>query len=260
VDDGSRPGAKQGEIDYLDALDPGGREHAIGKPYSDAECGTYLGRVGQIINLLPPPPARVLELGCGTGWLSVMLARRGYEVVARDISPGMIDCANKLKAAEGVPQIDFAVADYESLAADDKFDGVVFFDSLHHAVDEYAALGCAYRALRAGGVCVLSEPGSGHSRSASARDAVSRFGVTEKDMPPTLVRQMAISIGFKHVSVYPHASQVMPLLSSSLASQRSGLSGRILALPLIQPVIQPLILLLLTTWWKRRSGVVKLEK
>jgi hypothetical protein len=38
------------------------------------------------------------------------------------------------------------------------------------------------------------------------------------------------------------------------------LSGRILALPLIEPVIQPLILLLLTTWWKRRSGVVKLEK
>lgn len=40
--------------------------------------------------LLPPPPARVLDAGAGTGFLSLLLAREGYRVTAIDLAPGML--------------------------------------------------------------------------------------------------------------------------------------------------------------------------
>ena len=45
------------------------------------------------------------------------------------------------------------------------FDAAFFFDSLHHSVDEEAALRMVCRVLRPNGVCITSEPGDGHARS-----------------------------------------------------------------------------------------------
>ena len=47
---------------------------------------------------LPSPPARVADLGCGTGTLSVLLADDGYQVDGLDFSPRMVEAA-KRKAA-----------------------------------------------------------------------------------------------------------------------------------------------------------------
>jgi SAM-dependent methyltransferase len=46
---------------------------------------------GSLARLLPPAPAKVLDVGAGTGFLSVLLARLGYEVTAFDLSPGMLE-------------------------------------------------------------------------------------------------------------------------------------------------------------------------
>ena len=37
-----------------------------------------------VLAYLPPPPVRVLEVGCGTGELALALAARGHDVVAID--------------------------------------------------------------------------------------------------------------------------------------------------------------------------------
>jgi SAM-dependent methyltransferase len=50
---------------------------------------------------LPSPPARVADLGCGTGSLAVLLASMGYDVAASDISPAMVQLArHKAELAE----------------------------------------------------------------------------------------------------------------------------------------------------------------
>jgi SAM-dependent methyltransferase len=46
-------------------------------------------------SLLPGPPAKVADLGCGTGSLSVLLAQEGYEVVGVDLSARMIEVATR---------------------------------------------------------------------------------------------------------------------------------------------------------------------
>jgi len=50
-------------------------------------------------SLLPDPPARVADLGCGTGSVSVLLAESGYEVLGLDFSPRMIERAQAKAAA-----------------------------------------------------------------------------------------------------------------------------------------------------------------
>ncbi len=88
------------------------------------------------------------------------------------------------------------LSDYESLHFEEPFDCAVFYDALHHAVDERAALESAYRALRPGGILITHEPGAGHSESPESVRARELYAVTEKDMPPAHIRDLCREIGF----------------------------------------------------------------
>jgi 2-polyprenyl-3-methyl-5-hydroxy-6-metoxy-1,4-benzoquinol methylase len=59
---------------------------------------------------LPSPPATVLDLGCGTGTLSVLLASLGHSVTGLDSSPGMLAVARQKAAADGLA-IEFVEGD-----------------------------------------------------------------------------------------------------------------------------------------------------
>jgi SAM-dependent methyltransferase len=216
--------AKQGEIDYLKNLNEEELLHAVKKPFSDAACDAYLMDIAVILGLLPRPPARLLDLGCGTGWTSLLFAKRGYQVTGVDISADMIFHANLNKHREEVENARFAVGDYEDLDWQNEFDCAVFYSSLHHALDEEEALGAAYRALKPGGVCVTVEPGEGHGAEPESLNAVRKYGVTEKDMPPGRIIAAGKQVGFRAFRVYPHA----PDLKWAIYSGRSGrLLGRL---------------------------------
>jgi SAM-dependent methyltransferase len=52
--------------------------------------------------LLPTPPARVLDCGAGTGFLSLLAARLGHSVTALDVSAEMLDRLSRAATAEGL--------------------------------------------------------------------------------------------------------------------------------------------------------------
>ena len=194
--------AKQGEIDYIENIGVDGMRHALNKPFSDPRCGLYFMDLGVLFSLLPAPPARLLDLGTGTGWTSVLFAQKGYDVVGQDIAPAMIDLAHKNQENSGLPNMSFIISDYESLGMEEQFDCAVFYDSLHHAVDEESALRGVYRALKPGGVCITVEPGKGHHLAKDSLNAVQAYGVTEKEMPPHHIIQTAQQVGFSRAKVY----------------------------------------------------------
>lgn len=204
--------SKQGEIEYLRNLGAEGVRHAVNKPFSNRECPRHLAQMAALFSLLPPPPARLLDLGCGTGWTSTFFAKAGYDVVGVDICPDMIFHARQARDREGLDRLDFVESDYEDLCYRGEFDGAVFFDSLHHACDEALALGKAYEALRPGGVCLTSEPGEGHQDTPLAHEITRRFQVMEKDMPPERIVALARRIGFRGARLYPHTDALYPLL------------------------------------------------
>jgi SAM-dependent methyltransferase len=218
---------KQGEIDYLKNFGEAGVAHAVDKPFSDDEFSKHLIDLGVVASLLPPLPARVLDLGCGSGWTSCFLAKRGYQVVGQDIAPDMIELARRNQRRYQIgDNLSFLVADYEETEFADEFDGAIFFDALHHAVDEEAALRTAYRALRPGGVCITSEPGEGHSCNPHTLEAVERFHVTEKDMPIHRIIQVGKKVGFKEFHSFPHLSQW-----ASVMHRPSSVSGPMQSVP-----------------------------
>lgn len=202
--------AKDDEISYAQRIGAQGREHARDKPFSDTERGRWLQIIGSLLDLLPSPPARVLDLGCGTGWTTEFLHRSGYEAVGVDIAPDMIELARSVPARAAIT---FVVGDYESVRDLGVFDAVMFFDCLHHADDERAALRAAFDALRPGGRVVLSEPGVGHHLTPGSIQSMAEFGVTEKEMPPKHIIEVGRSVGFDRAEAYPYAFEMLEMLA-----------------------------------------------
>jgi ubiquinone/menaquinone biosynthesis C-methylase UbiE len=95
-------------------------------------------------------PARVLEIGCGTGWVAraIAAANPGAEVVGIDPSPVFIDRA-RCHAGDD-PRLEFTLADGRELPFDDAcFDAVVCHTSLCHIPGPEQVLSEAARVARA---------------------------------------------------------------------------------------------------------------
>ncbi len=126
--------------------------------------------------VLPATPARVADLGCGTGTVSVLLAEHGYEVTGIDLSPKMIDLA-RAKARLAGYSVRFDVGNAEQPELDEGEFDVVFARHVVWAMpDPVAALERWAALLVPGGRFVLVEgywsTGAG-LRAESLRAAIS---------------------------------------------------------------------------------------
>lgn len=109
-----------------------------------------------LLEELPAAPARVADLGCGTGTLSVLLAEDGYAVDGVDLSPAMVERA--VAKAAGRPGVTFAVADAaEPPLPPAAYDAVLCRHVLWALPDPEAGLRRWTTLLRPGGLLVLVE-------------------------------------------------------------------------------------------------------
>jgi SAM-dependent methyltransferase len=101
---------------------------------------------------------RVLEAGCGTGDLSLELLDRGAALTALDVSPGMVEVAQRRaeRLAPGASAGWLAAPLEETGLPDAAFDVVTGKWVLHHA-DVATAAAEVHRLLRPGGVAVFFE-------------------------------------------------------------------------------------------------------
>ncbi len=106
-----------------------------------------------LLGVLPEPPARIADLGCGTGTLSRLLVDEGYAVTGLDFSTEML-----VRAAAKVPEATFVLGDAARppLPAD-TFEVVLGRHVLWAMPDPQQAFESWLGLMRPGGIAVLVE-------------------------------------------------------------------------------------------------------
>ncbi|MEX2457643.1 MAG: class I SAM-dependent methyltransferase [Actinomycetota bacterium] len=93
-----------------------GDVHERLRAFWDADAATYDRSPGHAVadaaetgawtrafaRLLPPPPSRILDVGAGTGAMSLLAAELGHMVTALDLSPSMLEGARDKALARGL--------------------------------------------------------------------------------------------------------------------------------------------------------------
>lgn len=139
------------------------------------------------------PGERILDVGCGAGQLTRLIADTGATVTGVDSSPEMIAAA---RAA--FPEINFVVADAAQFSFAEPFDAVFSNAALHWVERAEDAIMRMSQALKPGGRFVVEFGGKGNiARIASALEQAARE-----------VRRMEV----KATNYFPSIGQYTPLL------------------------------------------------
>jgi len=108
--------------------------------------------------LTPLRPVRALDVGCGGGHASYLLARVAQDVVAFDLSPAMLQTVAAEADRRGFQHLQTCVGEVCSLPFPaNSFDVVVTRYSAHHWENLPAALAEMHRVLRPGGTLLVSD-------------------------------------------------------------------------------------------------------
>jgi trans-aconitate methyltransferase len=127
-----------------------------------------------VVQLLAPQQGeRILDLGCGTGYLTHLIARASARVIGIDKSPAMIQ-----RAQAAYPDLDFRVMSATEFAFDTPFDAVFSNATLHWVLDKETAIDHIAQTLKTGGRLILEMGGKGNVEEivVATRKVLTRHG------------------------------------------------------------------------------------
>lgn len=107
-----------------------------------------------LLDLLPPPGSRTLDLGCGEGRLGRLLRSLGHRVAGADAAPTMVRLAASHEAAAPAVLADAAALPFR----DEAFDLVVAYMCLHDMDQMPDAVAESARVMERGGRLCLAIP------------------------------------------------------------------------------------------------------
>jgi SAM-dependent methyltransferase len=158
---------------------------------ADGEPGLELVRTLELLDrYLPPPPARILDIGGGPGVYSGILAKQGYEVDLIDVVPLHVEQAKAASARQSYAPFRSRIGDARELPdRDDSCDAALLLGPLYHLPareDRLQALREALRVLRSGGFMLAV----GISRFASVLDGLRTGYLLESDFRKIVERDL----------------------------------------------------------------------
>jgi 2-polyprenyl-3-methyl-5-hydroxy-6-metoxy-1,4-benzoquinol methylase len=222
---------KQAAIDYPGKLSAERLHHLRTKPFynlanklpkfrgeegMDAETHRHFCDFANMaVALALPAGARLLDVACGSGWLSEYFARLGYDVTGIDISPALVEISEEriralpeLVDPETRIRCRFQVHDIEKAPLPERFDAIICYDAMHHFVDEQAVVRNIAAMLPAGGLLFILEgnrPPAASAGEAELVEVMQEYGTLESPFDPAylaqLLRDNALAVVGDYVSV-----------------------------------------------------------
>jgi SAM-dependent methyltransferase len=169
--------------------------------------------------------ARVADLGCGTGWSSIAIARAYPNAVVDglDVDGASIEAARANAADEGLEErVRFFTQDASDPSLDGGYAVVTIFEALHDMARPVEALAHAHRLLAGDGALIVADervaerftaPGDDLERIMYGFSVVHCLAVGRADhedsaatgtaMRPDILREYARAAGFERTTVLP---------------------------------------------------------
>ena len=167
---------------------------------------------------------KVLDLACGEGYGSALLATSASEVVGMDIAPDAIAHA---KAAYKSKNLSFKVGAMECIPLDDLFDVIVCFEAIEHILNQDLLCKEVKRLLKPNGIFIVSTPNKWvYSENGKTQNS---YHLKELDL---MELQTLLATYFQHQIIYGQktvaSSKIFPMHSPSdrVQEQRIQMSTR----------------------------------
>jgi SAM-dependent methyltransferase len=224
-----------GHRGYVEKVGRGGELWLRTKPFSappNDELPRCLHTFAHLVSTLNLGlRSQILDVGCGPGWLSELLARCGYWVTGIDISEDMVKIAEERIAAiprpiaEGVeePVAEFSAMPVRDLPWTDRFDAAVMYDTLHHFDDELETLRVIRRALVPGGRIYIEEgvrPPAGSDAERTLIQEMERYGTLESPFDPAYLTEVLEEAGFEGVTRFARVDELFEIGREKEAGDR----------------------------------------
>lgn len=133
--------------------------------FKDVEPSIHHGyNIPAIEKMLPPGQHKILDAGCGNGYVANWLSQKGHQVWGSDYSESGVELAQN-----NFPDLTFFQADL--LAGPPKivplggYDGIVSLEVIEHLFDPEKFLENLWKAIKPGGFLILTTPYHGYVKN-----------------------------------------------------------------------------------------------
>ena len=204
---------------------------ALGSPYvarhyagNEARRHISTHRAEAVVSALGMNRGSVLDVGCGPGFSSVLLARKGATVTALDIDPVKLRIAKRFADLNGV-DLEVALGDASGPLKfpDNHFDGLLSLELIEHIADWRGLVAQMVRVVKPGGRMAISTP--------------SRHGVAQ------LIKTFALRTGLKAETTYewfiPRRQMFDALRSHGV--RLTEVTEVVLTAPMLPDAVMPLV-------------------
>jgi len=203
---------------YVSKLEEGDVGWLYSKPFDPTPGNPqYFRLMFDLLNILQsmqiPAQGRILEIGSGPGWVTEILLMLGFSVDALEPSADLIKIAQERCGALGAhyhhrsaPKVRFHQTTLEEIEFEDQcFDAVLYFDVLHHVVNEEVAMEKSFRFLKSGG-CLGVVEGAWHPEFKALEEGLiaemAKFGTLENPFSAEYLDHLLGKSGFIEIQRY----------------------------------------------------------
>ena len=208
----------QAAKDYFDKVEPAEQVYLYRKPFDLTDYNTqYYLDMFNVLSLLQAmrvrPGGRILDVGCGAGWVTEILVALGYTVDALEPCEDFAIVAEErvqsfhrhYRLPEPLRLTVHRVTLEECTLPDAAFDGILFYAALHHLVDEVQGLAQCFRLLKPGGILGIHEaawlPGDPDMEAAIEAE-MKQFGTLENPFTREYLNHLLDTLGFVQIERY----------------------------------------------------------